>query len=216
MAFPKRNTFILKCDKPRYDGGVEIDLKEYFGSRFQSDAASLKRIAQGQLNSHQRNSLGKDALSKEVLSIAGPHYDLDAAIEDGLADEWPETVHADEHRVEESVTTAWRTEAAHVPSSASAEMACSVPLAPQPVHTPFKAFLLEGPIQILVGLTGLSTGMLALCSLGLLSNPEGVALRAKDLVRSCKTLLIKGLWNTCTLPFILGHSGKISKHILKN
>lgn len=41
-----RKTFVLRCDRPRYDGGVEIDLERYFGRRLQPNLNPLKKAEQ--------------------------------------------------------------------------------------------------------------------------------------------------------------------------
>jgi len=51
MAMPNdaskpRKGFVLKCDKPRYDGGVELNLEKYFGRRLQPSQAALNKLNQ--------------------------------------------------------------------------------------------------------------------------------------------------------------------------
>lgn len=50
MAMPQdahkpRKGFVLKCDKPRYDGGVDINLEKYFGRRLQPNQAALRQAS---------------------------------------------------------------------------------------------------------------------------------------------------------------------------
>jgi len=47
MAMPQdankpRKGFVLKCDKPRYDGGVDLNLEKYFGRKLQPNQAALR------------------------------------------------------------------------------------------------------------------------------------------------------------------------------
>jgi hypothetical protein len=43
---PQRQSFTLRCDRPRYDGGVEFDLERYLGSKLQPSYATFKRRQQ--------------------------------------------------------------------------------------------------------------------------------------------------------------------------
>jgi hypothetical protein len=53
-----RKTFVLRCDKPRYDGGVEIDLERYFGRRLQPNQ---KLMTKAQTQLEQVNRLKAEA-----------------------------------------------------------------------------------------------------------------------------------------------------------
>jgi hypothetical protein len=197
----KRKTFVLKCDKPRYDGGVEIDLKQYFGDRFQSDALELKALAQSQLSPAQRSGLGKDMLTSGMQFMEVPHY----VLEDDAVSPLQALHHADEIGLENRVSAAWEAQAAEhtlttVPSAQSLHVEEHKAVTSAGKATRFKTLLLEGPIQLLIACAGLGTACLALCSLALLSNPEGIAKQSYALIKSCHTLLLKGLINTLLFP----------------
>jgi hypothetical protein len=77
-----RQTFVLKCDKPRYDGGVEVDLERYFGRKLQPNLAQIKRsrlekklldlLAEGEEESE--NALETEAFISELSFHEDPSY----------------------------------------------------------------------------------------------------------------------------------------------
>jgi hypothetical protein len=203
MSSAERRTFVLKCDKPRYDGGIEIDLERYFGRRLQPNLTSLKGMAQEHLNEEQLEKLGSDAIFNAKQTLVRPTaskkqkrvsflseatiYDLDEALEKGLASEALEDL---------------------LPYISSKTQDSAVSMKVAQVMTPvmmlrqdrLKEAFLQGPLQMTIGLTGLLTSALALCSMNLCAKPQGIRIQAESLFQECSKVFVKGLWNTLLLP----------------
>ena len=68
----KRKTFVLRCDKPRYDGGVELDLERYFGRQLQPNANELQKAKQALLQRYlkeQQLQRTPEAADKEKAPV---------------------------------------------------------------------------------------------------------------------------------------------------
>jgi hypothetical protein len=204
MSNSERKTFVLKCDKPRYDGGIEIDLERYFGKRLQPNLSSLKGIAQEHLNEDQLKKLGDDALLKPTQVIArakAAHskrksllsedtvYDMDEALErdmatEDLAEFLPYT------RVNKNALN----------KVVQNQQNASKTVRPTVRQERLKDVFMQGPLQMGIGLTGLLTSLLALCAMNLCARPEGIRQQARQLLQDCTRVFWKGLWNTVLLP----------------
>jgi len=207
MTDSERKTFVLKCDRPRYDGGIEIDLERYFGRRLQPNLTSLKGMAQEHLNEAQLKKLGNDALLSPAQVIARAKatrfkrksllnedsvYDMDEALERHLASE----------ELSEFLP--------YTPLHQEAQEKVLHPLNPQGTRTPaldplmrqdrLKDIFMQGPLQMSIGLTGVLTSLLALCAMNLCARPEGIRHQAHQLFQDCTRVFLKGLWNTLLLP----------------
>ena len=205
MANDDRKTFVLKCDKPRYDGGVEVDLERYFGRRLQPNLGSLKGLAQAHLDENQLHSLGRDAIKKanhqakrnvskkryEQLFDDYNSYDMDDALAQGLAQEEVLPVaNLLKTKVENTKTTV-----------KSKEEPTPLMLPTHSIkHERLKEAFFKGPMQMTVGLTGVLTSMLAICSLHLCARPEGIRSHAKTLLWDSQRIFMQGILNTLLLP----------------
>jgi hypothetical protein len=207
MSDAERKTFVLKCDKPRYDGGIEIDLERYFGRRLQPNLTSLKGMAQEHLNEEQLKKLGDDAVLSPTQVIARAKavrlkrtsllsedsvYDMDEALERDLASEdlsafLPYT------RVDQDALE----KAAHPLNLHDTITPKMDPLVRQ---ARLKDVFMQGPLQMGIGLTGVLTSLLALCAMNLCARPEGIRHQARQLFQDCTRVFWKGLWNTLLLP----------------
>jgi hypothetical protein len=207
MSNSERKTFVLKCDKPRYDGGIEIDLERYFGRRLQPNLTSLKGMAQEHLNEDQIKKLGDDAVLSPTQVIArakAAHskrrsllsedtvYDMDEALERNMASEdlseffpYKRVSKVARPKADRSVNDALKVSDAMHPMMRQARL---------------KDVFMQGPLQMGIGLTGLLTSLLALCAMNLCARPEGIRHQARQLFHECTRVFWKGLWNTLLLP----------------
>lgn len=74
MAMPQdankpRKGFVLKCDKPRYDGGVELNLEKYFGRRLQPNQAALRQTAASFANEAKITPQQVEALKRKAQEL---------------------------------------------------------------------------------------------------------------------------------------------------
>ena len=202
MAKDERKTFVLKCDKPRYDGGVEIDLERYFGRRRQPNLRSLKDMAQAHLDEGQLHSLGRDAIKqsnhqakrsvpqKRYQNLFDDYnlYDMDEALAEGLAQEDVLPVaNLLKTKVKNTVKPKEEPTPLMLPTHSLK-------------HERLKEAFFKGPMQMTVGLTGLLTSMLAICSLHLCARPEGIRSHAKTLLWDSQRIFMQGVLNTLLLP----------------
>lgn len=207
MSESERKTFVLKCDKPRYDGGIEIDLERYFGRRLQPNLTSLKGMAQEHLSEEQLKKLGNDALLSPSQVIAHAKavrlkrasllnedsvYDMDEALERDLASEdlsefLPYT------RIHQNALE-------KVTSPLKQQDTSTQVMHPLVRHDRLKDVFMQGPLQMSIGLTGVLTSLLALCAMNLCARPEGIRHQAHQLFQDCTRVFWKGLWNTLLLP----------------
>ncbi|MCE2931046.1 MAG: hypothetical protein LW809_06640 [Vampirovibrionales bacterium] len=207
MSNSERKTFVLKCDKPRYDGGIEIDLERYFGRRLQPNLTSLKGMAQEHLNEDQLKKLGDDAVlsPRQVIAQAKAAqskrksllsedtvYDMDEALERDMASEdlseflpYKRVDKVALKKAEQNVKDALK----HRPVKHAMGR-----------QERLKDVFMQGPLQMGIGLTGLLTSLLALCAMNLCARPEGIRHQARQLFQDCTHVFWKGLWNTVLLP----------------
>ncbi len=204
MSNAERKTFVLKCDKPRYDGGIEIDLERYFGRRLQPNLTSLKGMAQEHLNEDQLKKLGDDAVLSPTQVMARAKkaksktqsllseemvYDMDEALERNMASEdlaelLPYT------RVNKDA----------IKKADQKQQDADKAMRPLMRQDRLKDVFMQGPLQMGIGLTGLLTSLLALCAMNLCARPEGIRHQARQLFQDCTKVFWKGLWNTVLLP----------------
>ena len=208
MSNAERKTFVLKCDKPRYDGGVEVDLERYFGRRLQPNLTSLKGMAQEHLNEDQLKKLGDDAVLSPTQVKACTHGDhklprMSSRVQDNVydMDEALERNMATENLMEYFPYARVNKEAV----KAAAKKVIQRQESTQEPNTllrqdRLKDVFMQGPLQMGIGLTGLLTSLLALCAMNLCARPEGIRQQARQLFRDCTKVFWKGVWNTVLLP----------------
>jgi hypothetical protein len=198
MNADNRETFVLKCDRPRYDGGVEVDLERYFGRKLQPNTDSLRKSYQDKrlasmANDHLQQHLNDASMLDEyALRQHSNHPELseeDALFHEHLAhspaldliDEFPHQSWSDFTETDAKIIAEEQRK--------------------RKQHKQFKELLLKGPLQIIVSIAGLATSVVALSSL-LLSggSRESFKKQVFALVQECYTMFWKGVWSIVTLP----------------
>jgi hypothetical protein len=159
-------------------------------------------MAQAHLNEDQIHSLGSDAVKQSNRQAKRTRsykkydrlfddyntYDLDEALEAGMAEEHllpaPSLLKS---KTKETVKSQSEATPLMLPTHSVK-------------HERLKEAFFRGPMQMTVGLTGLLTSMLAICSLHLCARPEGIRSHAKTLLWDSHRIFMQGVWNTLLLP----------------
>ncbi|MFM7389507.1 MAG: hypothetical protein ACKO34_02645 [Vampirovibrionales bacterium] len=197
MMSEERETFVLKCDRPRYDGGVEVDLERYFGRKLQPDTDALR----SSYHEKKRAQLAKDHLTAykqlHALDEYAPHMGTHPELspEDRAFSEYLSNAPALE-LVEEFPEQAW--------NDFSGEDARLIAKQQHDKHHQegLRETLLKGPLQIIVSLAGLATSVVALATMMLSGRKEKLfESQVMVLLRECHHMFWKGVWSLTTLPF---------------
>lgn len=203
-----RQTFVLKCDKPRYDGGVEVDLERYFGRKLQPSTNEMKRarlekkllelLAEGSAESENARE-AEDFISQLSLHDVGeislaeagasqPHQNLSFSELSAMA--------LDKGSLDRTINR-------RNPFGQHAEAAKK---ATETLKTDSKLSLirqvvLQGPLQVAISMAGMVTTVVAMASVGLGSKHEALKQQSMELMKDCATMFWKGWMNTLLIPF---------------
>lgn len=213
-----RQTFVLKCDKPRYDGGVEVDLERYFGRKLQPNMQELKRakverrlmelLSEGeteaqnaqeaedfiaQLSFHDvddlPSSFTEEALTHTHSSVPLSFSQLSAmALDKANLDRVTNRRYPINQNFEEQ--TDFHT--SHL-SQATTNVVNKVQL--------IRQVFLQGPLQIAISLAGMVTTVVALASVGLGEKHRSLKNQSLELMQDCSSMFWKGWANTLLIPF---------------
>ena len=202
-----RQTFVLKCDTPRYDGGVEVDLERYFGRKLQPNVNQMKRarlekklldlLAEGAEESE--NALEAEAFISE-LSL---HEVEDVKLEE-----------ADYSHQRQSFTFSQLSTMALDKANLDTATNRRHPMGPYGAdsHTMpamktgskwclIRQVLLQGPLQVAISLAGIFTTVIAIYSIGLGTKHASLKQQSLDLMKDCSAMFWKGWLNTVLIPF---------------
>lgn len=180
-----RKTFVLKCDRPRYDGGVEIDLQKFFGRPLQPNMALLRKR---QVSVEQLEALKKEA--RQLLNES-----------QALTQSNAPTVSAEQALLEAAPVTASPSHPKPTPTKARVT---SVTTHSQlsPDHAPccvLGNWLLQGPSDIVFGVVGLCASLVACLALLAYPNPV-LKCQTELLVKDCFQRMGSGCWQLLQWP----------------
>ena len=171
-------TFVLRCDKPRYDGGVELDLEHYFGQKLNrrpqrhSLPPGLSALDYATLEA----ALKKERLAQHTESVRALHQELKPHSASPLP---------------LPPQQGWPTRGLKHPTTPPAEGDVSL-----------LAVVSQGPLQIAVSLLGFVTTALAMLSLcvGMGQGQSTLRQQSRQLLHHCVGMLGKGVLNTLLMP----------------
>ena len=201
-----RQTFVLKCDRPRYDGGVEVDLERYFGRKLQPNINQMKRarlekklfdlLAEGADESER-------ALEAEAFISELSFHEVEEVS--------PEE--ADSHQPPQSLTFSQlsamaldrvsleRVSNRRQPVSQQTETSVPSTVNTSSKFSLIRQVLLQGPLQVAISLAGIVTTMVAMASIGLGTKHANLKQQSLDLMKDCSAMFWKGWLNTILIPF---------------
>jgi hypothetical protein len=166
-------TFVLRCDKPRYDGGVELDLEHYFGQKLNrrpqrhSLPPSLSALDYAALET----ALKKERLAQHTEAVRALHQELKPNSHSNTPQSgWP-SLNVKQPAVTEG-------------------------------NVSLLAVISQGPLQIAVSLLGFVTTALAMLSLcvGMGQGQSTLRQQSRQLLNHCVGMLGKGVLNTLLMP----------------
>jgi hypothetical protein len=201
-----RQTFVLKCDKPRYDGGVEVDLERYFGRKLQPTANQLKRIrlekkllellAEGSAEAEQALE------AEDFISQLSLHEVDDMNLEEaGTPPQRQSLTFSQLSAMALDKTSLDRPSNRRSSTLHQAEAGSTVALKTDSKFSLIRQVMLQGPLQVAISLAGIITTIIAMASVGLGSKHASLKQQSMELMKDCSTMFWKGWLNTILIPF---------------
>jgi hypothetical protein len=202
-----RQTFVLKCDKPRYDGGVEVDLERYFGRKLQPNMNQMKRarlekklldlLAEGAEESE--NALEAEAFISELsfhevedvkLEEAGYNQQCQSLTFSQLS-----SMALDKANLDRAINRR------HPMGPYGADSQTMPAMKTDSKWSLIRQVLLQGPLQVAISLAGIVTTMVAMASIGLGTKHVSLKQQSLELMKDCSAMFWKGWLNTVLIPF---------------